>query len=329
MEYAEELLVAACARDRRDETPHQLWRDAYREWSLERLSSAYPVDGDPFVGTRMAEMMRDRRVARQQRMVRCARRQDQPPVRDRAQRPLWAVPESILQWAAEHPEVVAARRAAARADHASVTEHNEQAALIEQLDERKQTVSEEHQDVGKRLNEARGRLRQAQSAQQSRSRWAKLRGESFEDQIVQARGECEALERDKERLSEQLVQIRQQRAACRYVTRPDYQDDAVTAERQDRVRLPEVQQQAERAEMAAEFAGLRADGVWQGDEKTSAPLSGYEVWGSQEPLIRKTIPHNPGAWWRAGQPGMSADHGGQVYPPNPRTETEMDTGLEF
>lgn len=29
--YAEELLVAACARDRRDETPHQLWRDAYRE----------------------------------------------------------------------------------------------------------------------------------------------------------------------------------------------------------------------------------------------------------------------------------------------------------
>lgn len=70
-----------------------------------------------------------------------------------------------------------------------------------------------------------------------------------------------------------MRQIRQQRAACRYITRPDYQDDAVTAERvnlldalatpeeiraerTDRARLPEAQQQAERAEAAVDFAGL-------------------------------------------------------------------------
>lgn len=74
-------------------------------------------------------------------------------------------------------------------------------------------------------------------------------------------------------MGEQLRQIRQQRAACRYITRPDYQDDAVTAERvnlldalatpeeiraerTDRARLPEAQQQAERAEAAVDFAGL-------------------------------------------------------------------------
>uniref|UniRef100_UPI0037C18CCF hypothetical protein n=1 Tax=Helicobacter pylori TaxID=210 RepID=UPI0037C18CCF len=94
---------------------------------------------------------------------------------------------------------------------------------------------------------------------------------NFDGQIVQARGECEALEQAKAELDEQLVQIRQQRLACRYVARPEYQDDAVTAERvelldalatpeairaewTDRARLPEAQQQAERAEAAVEFA---------------------------------------------------------------------------
>lgn len=337
--YAEELLVAACARDRRDETPHQLWRDAYREWSLERLSSAYPVDGDPFVGTPMAEVMQDRRVARQQRIMRFAHRQDRPPVRDRAQRPLWAVPENVLQWAAEQPEVVAARCEAARVDHVSVAEHNEQAALIEQLDERKQAVSEEHQAVEHRLNEARGRLRQAESAQQLRSRWAKLRGESFDGQIEQARGECEALEQAKAELNEQLVQIRQQRAACRYVTRPDYQDDVVTAERvelldalatpeairaeqQDRARLPEAQQQAERAEAAVEFAGLRTDGVWQDDEKHTdgdvSPGMPYMPSFDLDAVIHSRRAHG------APLPSPDADLDGQSWSPDHGVDPGMD-----
>lgn len=337
--YAEELLVAACARDRRDETPHQLWRDAYREWSLERLSSAYPVDDDPFVGTPMAEVMRDRRVARQQRMVRCARRQDQPPVRDRAQRPLWAMPENILQWAIEQPEMVVARREAARAEHAEVVEHNEITSRIEQLDERKQAVSEEHQAVEQRLNEARGRLRQAESAQQSRSRWAKLRGESFDGQIVQARGECAALEQTKSELAEQLVQIRQQRAACRYVTRPDYQDDAVTAarvelldalatpeviraERTYRARLPEAQQQAERAEAAVEFAGLRADAVWQDDEKHAdgyvSPGMPYMPSFDLDAVIHSRRAHG------APLPSPDADLDGQSWSPDHGADPGMD-----
>ena len=339
--YAEELLVAACARDRRDETPHQLWRDAYREWSLERLSSAYPVDDDPFVGTPMAEVMQDRRVARQQRIMRFAHRQDRPPVRDRAQRPLWAVPENVLQWAAEaeQPEVVAARREAAQAEHAAVTEHNGQASRIEQLDERKQAVSEEHQVVGQRLNEARGRLRQAQAAQQSRSRWAKLRGESFDGKIEQARGECESLEQAKAELNEQLVQIRQQRAACRYVTRPDYQDDVVTAERvelldalatpeairaeqQDRARLSEAQQQAERAEAAVEFAGLRADAVWQDDEKhadgDASPGMPYMPSFDLDAVIHSRRAHG------VPLPSPDADLDGQPWSPDHGADPGMD-----
>ncbi|WP_146206318.1 hypothetical protein [Auritidibacter sp. NML100628] len=337
--YAEELLVATRARDRRDETPHQLWRDAYREWSLERLPSAYPVDGDPFVGTSMAEVMQARLAARQQRMVRCARRQDQPPVRDRVQRPLWAVPENVLQWATEQPEVVAARCKAARAEHGEVVEHNEIAALIEHLDERKQAVSEQSQSVGHRLVEARGRVPQAESAQQSRSRWAKFRAESFEGQIIQARSECEALEQAKAELDEQLVQIRQQRAACRYVTRPDYQDDAVTAERvdlldalatpeviraqqQDRARLPVVQQQAERAEAAVEFAGLRADAVWQDDEKHVdgyvSPGMPYMPSFDLDAVIHSRRAHG------APLPSREADLGGQSWSPDHGANPGMD-----
>jgi len=43
--------------------------------------------------------------------------------------------------------------------------------------------------------------------------------------------------------------------------------EEIRAEQQDRARLSEAQQQAERAEAAVEFAGLRADDVWQDDEK--------------------------------------------------------------
>ena len=105
---------------------------------------------------------------------------------------------------------------------------------------------------------------------------------------MQIRGECEALEQAKSGLNEQLTQIRQQRAACRYVTRPDYQDETVTAERvelldalatpeeiraeqQDRARLRDAHRQAERTESAVEFAGLYADDVWQDDEMSSTP----------------------------------------------------------
>ena len=43
--------------------------------------------------------------------------------------------------------------------------------------------------------------------------------------------------------------------------------EEIRAEQRERARLPEAQQQAERAEAAVEFAGLRADAGWQDDEK--------------------------------------------------------------
>ena len=47
--------------------------------------------------------------------------------------------------------------------------------------------------------------------------------------------------------------------------------EEIRAEQQDRARLPGAQQQAERTDAAAEFAGLYADDVWQDDEMSPTP----------------------------------------------------------
>ncbi|MGP5591170.1 MobF family relaxase [Corynebacterium variabile] len=68
VEYARDLLVAACSRERADVTPHALWGKNWDRWSMERMSTDLAVDVHPFAGTPMAEAMEHRRQLREARL---------------------------------------------------------------------------------------------------------------------------------------------------------------------------------------------------------------------------------------------------------------------
>lgn len=70
MEYARDLLVAACSRERADVTPHAVWG---KNW--DRLSTDLTVDVHPFAGTPMAEAMEHRGQLREARLDAYAARQ--------------------------------------------------------------------------------------------------------------------------------------------------------------------------------------------------------------------------------------------------------------
>lgn len=57
MEYARDLLVAACSRERADVTPHAVWGKNWDRWLMDRLSTDLTVDVHPFAGTPMAKAM--------------------------------------------------------------------------------------------------------------------------------------------------------------------------------------------------------------------------------------------------------------------------------
>ena len=103
-QYAADLLAAVCQRDRSDVTPHQVWETAYREWSLERLSSNQDTRPDPFAGTRMAEVMTQRQDKRTQRWLADDHHVDTTPVvRADEDRPLQMVPGHLLAWLRDNP----------------------------------------------------------------------------------------------------------------------------------------------------------------------------------------------------------------------------------
>lgn len=75
VEYARDLLIAACSRERADVTPHAVWGKNWARWSMERLSTDLAVDVHPFAGTPMAEAMEHRRQLREARLDAYAARQ--------------------------------------------------------------------------------------------------------------------------------------------------------------------------------------------------------------------------------------------------------------
>lgn len=66
-DYPRDLLIAAAVRDGVDLTPHQVWGKARADWELTRLAAGRGIDGSPFTGTRMGEMMAAREALRDAR----------------------------------------------------------------------------------------------------------------------------------------------------------------------------------------------------------------------------------------------------------------------
>jgi len=75
VEYARDLLVAACSRERADVTPHAVWGKNWDRWLMDRLSTDLTVDVHPFAGTPMAEAMEHRGQLREARLDAYAARQ--------------------------------------------------------------------------------------------------------------------------------------------------------------------------------------------------------------------------------------------------------------
>ena len=98
--------------------------------------------------------------------------------------------------------------------------------------------------------------------------------------------------------------------------------EEIRAERTDRARLPEVQQQAERAEAAVEFAGLCADAVWQDDEKHAdgdvSPGIPYMPSFDLEAVIQSRRAHG------VPLPSPDADPDEQSWSPDHGTNPGMD-----
>lgn len=67
-DYARDLLIQAATRSHADQTPHEVHRQARRDWTLTRLSQNLPTSATPFSGTRMARVADAREEARTQRL---------------------------------------------------------------------------------------------------------------------------------------------------------------------------------------------------------------------------------------------------------------------
>ena len=99
--------------------------------------------------------------------------------------------------------------------------------------------------------------------------------------------------------------------------------EEIRAERTDRARLPEAQQQAEQAEAAVEFAGLRADAVWQDDEKHAdgdvSPGMPYMPSFDLDAVIHSRQAHG------APLPSPGVEMDGQSWSP----DHGVDPGMDF
>src|SRR5699024_2219390 len=136
-QYAADLLTAASQRDRSDATPHQVWETAYREWTLERLSSNQDTRLDPFAGTRMAEVMAQRQDKRTQRWMTDDHHVDTTPVvRAGQDRPLQMVPGHLLEWLRDNPGQAQSGYREACENQEAISRYNQAVDQWTQLEQR-------------------------------------------------------------------------------------------------------------------------------------------------------------------------------------------------
>lgn len=301
-----ELLVAACYRQRTDVAPHQLWRDAYREWSLERMSTATLVQSDPFAGTRMAEVMQHRHHMRVERMQRWADTQDHPLVRDKDARPLWVLSNTQLMWGIRKPNEVAAALDHARSELTKAEDINQRWDQVDVLDHQLGQLRGRRDSLRRQAGEVfreREALRQQEA---SRGVWSKMFGSSQrERQIEQFTQQLRMIDGEQGQVAGQITQVEQDCRKLRYKLGDTRKDVGVVArrvellealadpsvaqaERRDRVRAGNAGTlEAERQEAAGVFADLEATGVW--GDMTTRHSGGYVV-PSQAPAGYDVMP---------------------------------------
>lgn len=223
VEYARDLLVAACSRDRVDVTPHAVWGKNWDRWSMERLSSDLAVDVHPFAGTPMAEAMERRRQLRDTRWDAYADRVSGqaaevadmdvtevvddvavpaeasvgPSPRPEAQRRLHAVPTRVLQQATEFPFLVASK---IRQLTTEMGQSDAAVKRVEQLCGELEACRQQVAECDRQVQVAARRVQEAEQVAGTGIGWMKGRKKKVTEQqdIAQARREHDvaAVQRD-------------------------------------------------------------------------------------------------------------------------------------
>lgn len=157
---ARDLLIAAACRDRADVTPQDAWRQGYVDFDLARLSSPQSVSEDPYAGTRMAEVMAQRRSVRAQR----ARDFHEHPPQAVAGHQGEASPQAAAVGQVEQPVLVDPETAQAQNKHAKdelADALERRAAAISRVEQARQAVREAEDQVrafARELERSRQRL---------------------------------------------------------------------------------------------------------------------------------------------------------------------------
>lgn len=226
VEYARDLLVAACSRERADVTPHALWGKNWDRWSIERMSTDLAVDVHPFAGTPMAEAMERRRQLRDTRWDAYADRVSgqaaevaevadmdvtevvddaavpaEAPVvplpRPEAQRRLHAVPTRVLQQATEFPFLVTSK---IRQLTTEMGQSDAAVKRVEQLCGELEACRQQVAECDRQVQVAAHRVQEAEQVAGTGIGWMKGRKKKVTEQqdIAQARREHDvaAVQRD-------------------------------------------------------------------------------------------------------------------------------------
>ncbi|MGP5242206.1 MULTISPECIES: MobF family relaxase [Corynebacterium] len=225
VEYARDLLVAACSRERADVTPHALWGKNWDRWSMERMSTDLAVDVHPFAGTPMAEAMERRRQLRDTRWDAYADRVSEqhhasevaefteaaemdvtevaddaavpaeapvgPAPRPEAQRHLHAVPTRVLQQATEFPFLVASK---IRQLTTEMAQSDAAAQRVEQLYGELEACRQQVAECDRQVQVATRRVQEAEQVAGTGIGWMKGRKKKVAEQqdIAQAHREHDA-----------------------------------------------------------------------------------------------------------------------------------------
>lgn len=284
-QYAADLLAAVCQRDRSDVTPHQVWETAYREWSLERLSSSQDTRPDPFAGTRMAEVMTQRQDKRTQRWMADDRDVPATPVvRADEDRPLQMVPGHLLAWLRDNPGQAQSGYREACDNQEAIYRYNQAVDQWTQLDQRATQTDKD-------LQACQAQRRSLGQVPKKKGLFGKLLGGNSpeDDQRVALDEQIASLRQMKQDIEAQMRAVAAEHGIKTHVavTGKDSQSadrrvalwqqlsdpDEVAAETADRQAMQASGENPETGELRRQWQEMVDDGLWN---HPSRPITGFD-----------------------------------------------------
>lgn len=262
-----------------------MWETAYREWTLERLSSNQDTRIDPFAGTRMAEVMAQRQDKRTQRWMTDDHHVDTTPVvRADEDRPLQMVPGHLLAWLRDNPGQAQSGYQHARDNQEAIYRYNQAVDQWTQLDQRAT-------QTGKDLKACLAQRRGLEQAPKKKGLFGKLFGgnSAEDDQRVALDEQIASLRQMKQDIEAQMRAVAAEHGIKTHVavTGKDSQSadrrvalwqrlsdpEEVAAETADREAMQAGGENPETAALRRQWQEMVDAGLWN---HPSRPITGFD-----------------------------------------------------